>query len=212
MRASAFCQTSTIVFEHQFSRSVQEVAMTAQIEFDDDDEWLDTDDEDLVYDHRLGLRVPRPEWMHPECADIVHAFEYGTCCKYPVDPLVTRALHLAEAVDWTLTEFDCGNADCAQTACELSDLIELVPTLVAQIHSALPTGDRTAAEQLLCPVSRLLLLVLELSLRSGCPIACTVHGAPDRRAGLVPFVPVLEGCTDALQTAVLPCPPRRRDR
>jgi hypothetical protein len=156
--------------------------MTTRIEFDEDDGWIDTDYEDLVYDQRGELRVPRPEWMHPECADVFHAFEYGTCWKYPVDALVNRALQLAEAVECTLTEFDCGNADCAQTARGLIDLIELVPTLVAQIRSALPPGDRTAAEQLLCPVSRLLLLVLELSLRSGCPIACTVHGERPARA------------------------------
>jgi hypothetical protein len=174
-------------------------------EFDDDDDWDDTDDVDLVYDQNRECRVPRPEWMHPECADTFHAFDYGTCCKYPVDALVSRALQLAEAVDCALTEFDCGNADCAPTARELGHLIELVPTLVAQIRSALPTRDRERAEQLLCPVDRLSLLVLELSLRSGCPMACTVHGAPDRRPGLAPFVPLLQECQDALRRAVLLC-------
>lgn len=186
--------------------------MTTQIEFDDEDDWLDTDDEDLVYDPHLEFRVPRPEWMHPDCSDISHAFEYGTCCKYPVDALVNGALQVAEAVDCILTEFDCGNTDCAQTAHELSTLIGLVPALVARVHADLPTADRAAAEQLLCPVSRLLLLVLELSVRKGCPFACTVHGAPDRRPILAPLVPVLEGCQDALHTAVRPRPPYRRDR
>lgn len=183
-----------------------------RIEFDDDDDWLDPDDDDLVYDQRKEFRVPRPEWMHPECADVFHAFEYGTCCKYPVDALVTRALSLAEAVDCALTEFDCGNADCQPTARELEQLIELVPTLVAQIHSVLPTEDREEAEQLLCPVGRLSLLVLELSLRSGCPMACTVHGSPDRRPRLAPFVPVLGECEDTLRAAVLPRPPQRMPR
>jgi hypothetical protein len=207
---SAFCQTSTVVFEHQFQWVSQEVAMTTRIEFDEDDDWLDADDEDLVYNQHYGFRVSRPEWMHPECTDIFQAFEYGTCCKYPVDALVNGTLYLAELVDGVLTEFDCGNADCAQTARLLGDFLEVVPALVAEIHAALPDRDREASEQLLCPVNRLALLVLELSLRPGCPMACTVHGAPDRRPGLAPLVPVLEECQEALRAAVLPRPPHRR--
>jgi hypothetical protein len=176
---------------------------------DDDESMLYEDDDDYVYNQQFGIWQLRPEWMHPECVDPSRALEHGTCCKYPADALVTRALYLAEAIDQTLTGFDDGNGDCARTARRLICLIECAPRLIGEIREALPTMDRTAAEQLLCPVGRLDLLVLELSLRSGCPMACTKHAA-DRRPGLGPFVPVIEECQEALWAAVLPRPLQRR--
>jgi hypothetical protein len=88
--------------------------------------------------------------------------------------------------------------------------MQFVPQLVSEIRAALPTSNPTVAAQLLCPVGRLLLLVIELAGRPGCPMACTEHGAPDRRPTIAPFVSVLEECDEALWAAVLPRPPRRR--
>jgi hypothetical protein len=194
---------------------ILEVAMTSgrhevpEIEFDDDD-LLYEDDDDYVYNQRHGLWEPRPEWVHPECADTLRALEEGTCCKYPADALVSRALDLAEAVDRTLTGFDGGDGDCARIARELTRLVGSVPPLAAAIHAGIQAVNRTVAAQLLCPIGRLTLLVLELAGRSGCPMACGIHGTPDRRPGLALLVPVLEECDEALWSAVLPrVPPRR---
>lgn len=184
----------------------------SDIELDDDDDEFYADD-DYIYNQQYDIWEPRPEWMHPDCADTLLALEHGTCCMYPADALVRRALVVAEKVDRTLTEFDVAieeTKNCARTARELVLWIEFAPPLIAEIRAALRTADQATAAQLLCPVNRLSLLVLELSLRSGCPIACTVHGSPDRRPRLAPFVPVLEECQEALQAAVFPRPPRRR--
>ncbi len=180
------------------------------IEFDDDDEaFLDDDD---YYDDQYGDRMPRPEWMHPECADPCAAMDHGTCCKYPADALVRRAIDQAEAVERALCAFDAGergDGECARTAGDLARLFDSVPGLVAEIRAALPAMDRTVAAQLLCPVGRLLLLSLELAGRNGCPWACGEHGAADRRPLLAPLIPLLEGCDEALWAAVLPRPRRR---
>jgi hypothetical protein len=161
------------------------------------------------YDDIYDCWEPRPEWMHPDCVDPRAAVEQGTCCMYPADVLVSRALALAEAVDQTLSTFDRGNGDCAMTRHGLAQLLETVPGLVAEVKAAMASADRTVAAQLLCPIGRLILLVLELSLRSGCPWACSNHGIPDRRAEIAPLVPLLEECDAALWTVVLPRPRRR---
>ncbi len=177
------------------------------IEFDYDDE-----DDDYFYDGRYGYRGLRPEWMHPDCADPCAALEQGTCCKYPADVLVRRALDLAEAVDRAHRAFDYDEGDCVPTARELARLFESVPGLVAQIMAVLPSVDKTVGAQLLCPIGRLNLVSLELAGRSGCPWACTEHGAPDRRPALAPLVSLLEECDEALWAAILPRPRRQTPR
>ena len=81
----------------------------------------------------------RPEWLHPDCVNTCTALELRTCCKYPVSPLVRRAVELA----------DCANRISQER------LLTLVPGLLAQVHAVLPGIDRTAAAQLTCPVGRL---------------------------------------------------------
>lgn len=188
----------------------------ADIEFDDDDDedelFLEEDD-DYFYDDRYGDLALRPEWMHPKCVDPSTAMEHGTCCKYPADLLVRRALGFAEAVDQALRMFDVGEGgqdECKQAASDLTRLFECVPEFVAEIRAALPRMDKMVAAQLLCPIGRLSLLSLELARRSGCPWACSDHGAPDRRQALAPLASLLEDCDEALWAAVLPKPRRRR--
>jgi hypothetical protein len=57
------------------------------------------DDDECYYVDQGGVWWPRPAWMHPECVDTLCAVENGTCCKYPADDLVLRALELADAVE-----------------------------------------------------------------------------------------------------------------
>jgi len=169
------------------------------------------DDDDCYYVDWQGAWWPCPAWMHPECVDTRFAVENGTCCKYPADDLVLRALDLANAVDGTLTAFDVHTSgDCQQAAGELARLLKSVPTLIAEIRPAMTDDNGEVVAQLLCPVGRLNLLVLELSLRSGCPWACSDHGASDRRAELAPMVPVLDECQDALFAVLAPKPRQRR--
>jgi len=180
------------------------------IDFDDEEQIYVCDD--FFYNRVHDCWEPRPEWMHPDCANTLLAQQQGTCCMYPADALVERALDLAEEVDRTLTGFDRDGGDCSQTAGELARLLESVPALAAEIHDRLPDAERTVVEQLLCPIDRLLLLGLELAGRPGCPWACSDHGAPDRRAEVALLIPVLERCDEALRAAVLPQPRRRRRR
>jgi hypothetical protein len=177
------------------------------VELYDDDEPHGSDG-DYFYNDMYDCWEPRPGWMHPDCVDPQAAVEQGTCCKYPANVLVRGALGLAGAVDHMLSTFDRGNGDCATTGRGLAQLLETVPRLVAEVKAAKAGANRTVAAQLLCPVGRLVLLVLELSLRSGCPWACSDHGAPDRRAEIAPLVPLLEECDAALWTVVLPRPRR----
>ena len=177
------------------------------VEFNDDEP--DGSDGDCFYNHVYGCWEPRPEWMHPDCVDPLIAVEHGTCCKYPADVLIRRAVDLAEAVDQALSAFDRTGGDCARTGRELARLVNAVPGLAADVKAALPGANRIVAAQLLCPIGRLILLVLELSLRSGCPWACSDHGAPDRRAEIAPLVSLIEECDAALWTVVLPRPRRR---
>jgi hypothetical protein len=182
----------------------------ADDEFDDDEELRHEDDDDYFYNDRYGVWELRPEWMHPDCSDPRAALDYGTCCKYPADALVRRTLELTEAVEETLGAFDRDGGDCARTAREIARLLELLPRLVAEIHASLPGGNQTVAAQLLCPVGRLILLVLELAGRSGCPWACDDPGTPDRRADLGPLTATIEDCDTALWEVILPQPRRSR--
>jgi hypothetical protein len=181
------------------------------IEFDDDDELFFEDD--YFYDDPYRYPASRPEWMHPDCVNPEAAMEHGACCKYPADVLVRRALDLAEAVDGALRVFDDGDGgerDCVQAARELARLFDSVPGLVAELKGVLPGADKIVAAQLVCPIGRLYLVSLELARRPGCPWACDDHGAPDRRPALAPLASLLEDCDEALWTAVLPKPRRRR--
>ena|SRR5271165_199776 len=81
----------------------------------------------------------RPEWLHPDCVNTCGALELGTCCKYPVSPLVRRAVDLADSAARISRE----------------GLLASVPGLLAQVHAVLPGMGRTAAAQLTCPVGRL---------------------------------------------------------
>ena len=177
------------------------------VEFYDDEP--DGGDGDCFYNHVYGCWEPRPEWMHPDCVDPLIAVEHGTCCKYPADVLIRRAVDLAEAVDEALSAFDRVGGDCANTGRGLARLLGAVPGLAADVKAALPGANGIVAAQLLCPIGRLILLALELSLRSGCPWACSDHGAPDRRAEIAPLVSLIEECDAALWTVVLPRPRRR---
>jgi hypothetical protein len=177
--------------------------MTVEL-FDDDEPY--GSDGDYFYNDMYDCWEPRPEWMHPDCVNPMAAVEQGTCCKYPANVLVRRALDLAEVVDQMLSTFDRDNGDCATTGRGLAQLLEIVPGLVAEVMTAMEGADRTVAAQLLCPIGRLFLLALELSLRSGCPWACSDHGAPDRRAEIAPLVPLLEECDAALWAVVFPRP------
>jgi len=123
----------------------------------------------------------RPEWLHADCVDPCAALDLGTCCKYPVSPLVRRALELADSVDRVLGEAGPGTGD-------LTRLLRSVPGLLAQVHAVLPSLDRTSAAQLTCPVGR-----LASSLGPGGPR----YGAESEA-----LRPLVEACSDALWAAL----------
>ncbi len=144
-------------------------------EFDNDDEedeededWFD--DEEEEDDWRL-----RPQWLHPDCVDPCNALDLGTCCKYPANRLVHRAVELADFA---------GRGAAGDPA----RLLTSVPALLAQIHAVLPGMDRTSAAQLTCPVGRL-------------ADALGVN-APVRLADYEPLRPLLAACSDALWAAL----------
>ena len=116
----------------------------------DDEPGGDEGDEDedvfYFYDEEDDWRL-RPEWLHADCVDPCTALDLGTCCKYPVSPLVRRALELADSADRILREAGPGAGD-------LTRLLRSVPGLLAQVHAVLPSLDRTSAAQLTCPVGR----------------------------------------------------------
>jgi len=157
--------------------------------FDDDD---DDDDDDEDDDWRL-----RPEWLHADCVDPCQALDLGTCCKYPVSPLVRRAGELADSAARTL---DSRDRDSASSARDLARLLRSLPRLLAQIHAVLPGLDRTCAAQLTCPVGRLAGAVGQ---------ACQDGTA---RADAEPLRPLLEACSDALWAAARPRPLQLRER
>jgi hypothetical protein len=136
------------------------------------------ENEDVFYfdDEEDDWRL-RPEWLHADCVDPCAALDLGTCCKYPVSPLVRRALELADSVDRVLREAGPGAGD-------LTRLLRSVPGLLAQVHAVLPSLDRTSAAQLTCPVGR-----LASSLGPGGPR----HEAESEALG-----PLVEACSDAL--------------
>ena len=137
-------------------------------EFDpeDDDEFYFDDDDDEA-DWRL-----RPEWLHPDCVNTCSALELGTCCKYPVSPLVRRAVDLADSAARISRE----------------RLLASVPGLLAQVHAILPGLDRTAVAQLSCPVGRL-------------AVAAEFGPRPESEP-LPTLLPLLDACSHALWAAL----------
>jgi hypothetical protein len=132
---------------------------------DDDDEfYFDEDDDD---DWRL-----RPEWLHPDCVNTCSALELRTCCKYPVSPLVRRAVDLADSAARISRE----------------RLLATVPGLLAQVEAVLPGLDRTAVAQLTCPVGRL--------------AVAAEFGPQAESEPLLPLLPLLEACSHALWAAL----------
>ena len=149
-----------------------------------DDEGADEGDEDegvFYFDDEEDDWHLRPDWLHADCVDPCAALDLGTCCKYPVSPLVRRALELADSADRALGQAGPGTGD-------LTRLLRSVPGLLAQVHAVLPSLDRTSAAQLTCPVGR-----LASSLGSGVPL---------QRAESEALRPLVEACSDALWTAL----------
>lgn len=174
-------------FEQATGKSMREMELRmratgelADADLIDDEPGDDEGDEneDVFYfdDEEDDWRL-RPEWLHADCVDPCAALDLGTCCKYPVGPLVRRALELADSVDRVLREAGPGAGD-------LTRLLRSVPGLLAQVHAVLPSLDRTSAAQLTCPVGR-----LAGSLGPGGPR----HGAESEALG-----PLVEACSDAL--------------
>ena len=153
---------------------------------DDEDGDEDDEDEDAFYfdDEEDDWRL-RPEWLHADCVDPCAALDLGTCCKYPVSPLVRRALELADSVERVLGE---AGPEAGPGAGDLTRLLRSVPGLLAQVHAVLPSLDRTSAAQLTCPVGR-----LASSLGPGVPR----HGAESEA-----LRPLVEACSDALWAAL----------
>ena len=110
---------------------------------DEADDEPDEDDEDdegegvFYFDDKEDDWHLRPEWLHAGCVDPCAALDLGTCCKYPVSPLVRRALELADSADRVLGEAGPGTGD-------LTRLLRSVPGLLAQVHAVLPSLDRTS--------------------------------------------------------------------
>jgi hypothetical protein len=155
-----------------------------------DDEPGDDDDEDVFYfdDGEDDWRL-RPEWLHADCVDPCAALDLGTCCKYPVSPLVRRALELADSVGRVLGEAGPGAGSGAGPGTgDLTRLLRSVPGLLAQVHAVLPGLDRTSAAQLTCPVGR-----LASSLGPG----ARRHGVESEA-----LRPLVEACSDALWAAL----------
>jgi hypothetical protein len=167
-----------------------------ELDFDDngndDDEFRFDDDED-------GWRL-RPQWLHADCVDPCTALDLGTCCKYPADPVVSRAVGIADSVDRALGALGRGD-ECAAAAGELARLLTSVPGLLAQIHAILPGASRTSAAQLTCPVGRLG-GAADLVCLHDCPWGCEDPDVPDRRAEFEPLRPLLEACSEAVWEAV----------
>lgn len=161
----------------------------------DDDE---SDDDEFCFDDEDD-EYPRPEWLHPDCVNPCLALDLGTCCKDPANPVVRRAVELADAVDRTLMRFDRG--ECASAADALARLLESVPALLAQVHAVLPGMDATAVAQLLCPVGRMAAALDQVCL-AGCPWACGDPDVPDRRAEFEPLRPMVGECLAALWARV----------
>jgi hypothetical protein len=178
-----------------------ELRMRAGDEPDDDDElgYDHEDDDEFYFDEEEDDWRLRPDWLHADCVDPCTALDLGTCCKYPADPLVSRAVALADSVDRTLGQLGRGNSgnNCVAVAGDLTRLLASVPGLLAQIHAVLPGMARTSMAQLTCPVGRLD-GALDLMCLHGCPWACGDPEVPDRRAEFEPLRPLLKSCSHAL--------------
>jgi hypothetical protein len=170
-------------------RAAGELADADLIDDEPGDEEGDEDEDDFYFDDEEDDWLLRPEWLHADCVDPCAALDLGTCCKYPVSPLVRRALELADSLDQVLGEAGPG-------ACDLTGLLRSVPGLLAQVHAVLPSLDRTSAAQLTCPVGR-----LASSLGPGVPL---------QRAESEALRPLVEACSDALWARLgdYGCPPR----
>jgi len=144
------------------------------------------EDEDVFYfdDEEDDWRL-RPQWLHADCVDPCAALDLGTCCKYPVSPLVRRALELADSLDRVLRE---AGREAGPGAGDLMRLLRSVPGLLAQIHAVLPSLDRTSAAQLTCPVGRL--------------ASSLGPGGPRHEAESEALQPLVEACSDALWAAL----------
>jgi hypothetical protein len=169
------------------------------LEDEEDDPWfLDEDDDEEEDEGALAWRR-RPSWLHADCLNVCTALELGTCCKYPDNPLVQRAVELADSVDRTLRRFEGG--DCTRAAAELTRQFSYIPGLLAQIQAILPRLNRTAVAQFLCPVGRLRAAADQV--RSyGCPWACDDPDVPDRRAEFDPLTPLLAESSAAIRAVL----------
>jgi hypothetical protein len=141
-------------------------------ENDEDDEYEYDDEDEDEADWRLRPEWLRPEWLHPDCVNACGALELGTCCKYPVSPLVRRAVDLADSAARISRE----------------RLLASVPGLLAQVHAVLPGLDRTAAAQLTCPVGRL--------------ATAAEFGPRPESEPLPTLLPLLDACAHALWAAL----------
>jgi hypothetical protein len=174
----------------------------------------DQDETDYEFDNEFYIddeeddEWPRPEWLHPDCVNPCLALDLGTCCKGPANPVVRRAVELADAVDRMLGP---DNGECVRDAAELARLLESVPALLAQVHAVLPGMEATTVARLLCPVGRLAAALDQVCL-AGCPWACGDPDVPDRRAEFEPLRSLLGDCSAALWARVGGGPANRLTR
>jgi hypothetical protein len=178
----------------------EEARLLAFLLGDESDEDESDEDEDEFYlDDEEDDEWSRPEWLHPDCVNPCLALDLGACCKNPANPVVRRAVELADAVDRMLGQ--PGNGECVRDAAELARLLKTVPALLAQVHAVLPGMDAMAVAQLLCPVGRLTADLDQVCL-AGCPWACGDPGVPDRRAEFEPLRSLLGDRLAALRARV----------
>lgn len=81
-------------------------------DFYNDEDYLDGDylDDEEEEEERADLLL-WPQWLHPDCPDPCTALDLGTCCKYPTEPVVRRAVELTDSVERTLSR--AGREQCA---------------------------------------------------------------------------------------------------
>src|SRR3974377_1615450 len=80
-------------------RAAGELADADLIDDEPGDDEGDEDEEVFYFEDEEDDWRLRPEWLHADCVDPCAALDLGTCCKYPVSPLVRRALELADSAD-----------------------------------------------------------------------------------------------------------------
>jgi hypothetical protein len=127
------------------------------------------------------------------------ALDLQMCCTYPAQPIVQRAMEVADTVDQAVR--GSGRDECAPLAAELASLIRPVPGLLAQIHAVLPTAGKATAAQLLCPVGRLAGALDQLC-TDDCRSACADPVHPGQRPEFAAIRPLLADCSAALRTAL----------